>query len=739
MSAGHSVTFFLYDQEGVISNSNAINAMREFWSEFVIIPHKKFKRKKTNGRYWGIDDWFNEDIESAIKFLALQNNYDAVICEYVFLSKALTLFDKHVIKILNCHDRMSNRADLLQRNGLLPDFFYTTPDQEKNALDRADLILAIQGDEKCFFQSITKKCVVELGHPFDVDIIQLNSGQTGVLRVGYLGSANSLNIKSLEVFLTGLWNRRDLKEKVKLVVAGNICKVIDDPNIKCLGFVEDERNFFNEIDLFINPMIDGTGLKIKTLSALRHGFPFIATAPASIGLPTSTPEHTCKSVENLIDYLEEIVCNPQERLPELRNASLICLEAYKRRIDQQINGLLRLLSTRSIAHLRRKRVLLVTDIPFWEPGVGSHSRIFSLYKALQTEFDCQVFFYGSIWPDRLEEIENSGLKDIIISYKNYESCAINVSFHADEVASARAKWAYHEIFGKSLAQFLGEQDRYDAVIFEYLWLAYLRSAIPYKTISILDTHDLMAPREYRCAIQGLRTRFSISLMDEVAILEKFDVIIAIQNEEASWMERLLPSKIVLCCPHGVEVENETLPGRLKLSRRNKHFRIGFVGGGSNENAEAIRWFLREIWPVVRQLNIELHIYGNVCEKLRDQSLDSDVTLHGLLASLDVAYAHCDAIINPIMHGGGLKIKSVEAIAHGKPLIASPEGAVGIENAETSGIIIARSRGEFINAVLRLASNPNECDLMSHQAISAAKKQFSLSASFSPLVALLGSL
>lgn len=738
LSAGHSVTFLLYDQEGRGSSPDAIDAMRSFWSEIFVVPHKQHNRKKTDGDTWGIDDWYNQDIDLAVRILSSRKIYDVVICEYVFLSKALTHFDERVLKILNCHDRMSGRADLLRRIGLSPDFFYTTPEQEKIALDRADLILAIQNDEKSFFQSITSKCVMELGHPVEVNLLTHGRRKAGMLRVGYLGSINSLNKKSLEVFLAEFRKHPALAEKVKLVMAGNICNIIEDPDIECLGFVENEGDFFNEIDLFVNPMIDGTGLKIKTLSAVRHGVPFLATVPASVGLPTRTPAHNCESIESLINHLEEVASDPQKYLPDLRQATLDCLNAYQQRIGQQFADLLRALSSRSIAHLRRKRVLLVTDIPFWEPGVGSHSRIMSLCRALRAEFDFQVFFYGSIWPARKKAIAAAGLDDVVISYKDYEAAAEDVPFKTSIPAHAGLKRARHDIFGKSLALFLRKQPRYDAVIFEYLWLAYLRDALPYPSICILDTHDLMAPREYRFVKEGLTTNVSITLKDEVAIFERFDALIAIQNEEASWMARLVPNKIVLCCPHGVETVREALTERLEAGR-GRNLRVGFVGGDSNVNAEAMRWFLHEVWPVVNQLAIELHVYGNVCEKLRDQPLDVGVTLHGLVSSLDVAYAHCDVMINPIIHGGGLKIKSVEALAHGKPLIASPEGAVGIDDPQNSGVIVARSRSEFIDAVLRLVKNPEERESLARQALAASQEQFSPAASFATLIEFVRSL
>jgi len=399
-------------------------------------------------------------------------------------------------------------------------------------------------------------------------------------------------------------------------------------------------------------------------------------------------------------------------MPKLMNATPEHLNAYQRRIGQEFDGLHRALSTRSISHMRRKRVLVVTDIPFWEPGVGSHSRILSLCQALRAEFDYQVFFLGTILPDREKLIAAAGLQGAIVSYNDY--------------------------VGKSLALFLRKQPRYDTVIFEYLWLAHLRDAMPYQATCILDTHYLMAPSEYRFAIQGLQTGVSITLKDEVAILAKFDALLAIQQEEARWMARLVPNKIVLCCPHGVEAVSETLTTKLE-ARRSGNLRLGFIGGCSNANSEAMRWFLRQVWPIVSQHDIELHVYGNVCEKLRDLPLDAGVTLHGHVSSLDKAYAHCDVMINPIMHSDGPKIKSVEALAHGKPLIASPVGAMGIEKPESSGVLVARSRSEFIDALLRLALNPVERESLARQALAAAQEQFSPAVTYASLMALVRSL
>lgn len=732
LAAGHTVTFLLYGQEHV--TQQALDEMRAFWPCFFFVPHKLRDRKKSKGSHWGIDDWFNADIENAIALLKAQDRIDAVICEYVFFSKALTFFDSSVLKILDCHDRMSGRAELLTKNGIAPDFFYTTPEEEKKALDRADLVIAIQAEEKAYFETLTAKTVLEVGYPVEANVLAYEIPvESRPLRLGYMGSNNSLNRKSLELFLAGARAEPALFDKVRIVLAGSICKSINDPAVECLGFVDKEEDFFGQIDLFINPMIDGTGLKIKTLAAIAHGTPFVATESASAGIPGTIAEHCCNSIDALLEALQTIVANPATYLPTLRQASLAVLAEYEQRQRTQMDQLRRAIGTKSLNHLRRKRVLLVTDIPFWEPGWGSHSRIQSLAQAMSHQASVDVFFLQSIWQAREAAIAASGLQATFHSYKNYEERGKAFSFSSPVNVTSLKKWR-SESFGRSLKAFLASQPKYDVAIIEYIRFGYLRDAFSKDVVTVLDTHDLMAPREWRfVANGGPPPSISLTLAEELSVLDRFDGVIAIQSEEARWLQSLLKHAMTLCCPHGIEAIAG--PPTIKEERQlgGAPLKLGFIGAASDANTEALLWFIAQVLPVLVHLPVELHVYGTVGTKV--QGSPQGVVLHGLVPSLDAAYAECDVMINPLFCGGGIKIKSVEALAHGKPLISSPEGAVGIANPEASGVIVATNRSGFINAVIALCADVDLRLWMAHQAWQAARTQFSPQLCFSSLIEL----
>lgn len=712
LAAGHEVVFLFYNQEG--ASPEEIEEMRLFWPHFFVLPHLKTSRVKTQGEVWGIDDWFNQDIEDAIRFL--QQDCDCIICEYIFMSKAFTFVPSEMIKILNCHDRMSERNILLKSCGINPDFFYTTKEQEKIALQRADIVLAIQKEEKEFFQTLADAKVLELGYLHSVTPLpQRELGPK--LRIGLMGSDNSLNISSTRQFFEALKEHEDITACIEIVIAGSISRsFLQDADI-CMGMVHDEKDFFHQIDLFINPMIAGTGLKIKTVSAFQHNKPFLSTKAGSAGLPVRHAWHQCPTPADLISCLHQLITPKRrtETLATLQKETEHLSFIYSSNQERLAQHLFHILE-----HPKRS-VLVVTDIPFWEEGVGSHSRIASLCRELKKDFLLHIFFLGSLYPQRTQAIQKFGLENNVFSYKDYEeeSKKISLSSTFPNYPGLQAK--RHESFCRTLACFLKKRPQYQAIIFEYIWLAYLKDSVSYSALNILDTHDMMAFRKF--ALEGKFNAIDLSLREEISLFNKFDAILLIQKEEYQAARKLNLNTIPLYCPHHVPTKSVGKP------KRGVHF--GFIGANSEVNFQAISWFIENVWSLQTNPQAKLHIFGKICQRF--STWPANVSLHGIVQKKEEIYTCCDIMVNPIIYGGGLKIKSVEALAFGKALLASPEAVRGIESPESSGIVVAKNRQEFIGSMLRLSYDEPLREKLGRDALCAAEKQFSTSASYAPLI------
>lgn len=124
----------------------------------------------------------------------------------------------------------------------------------------------------------------------------------------------------------------------------------------------------------------------------------------------------------------------------------------------------------------------------------------------------------------------------------------------------------------------------------------------------------------------------------------------------------------------------------KIKLREKVKNLGFIGSDYLPNKDAIIWFISNVFQFLDD-KIKLNIYGKVCIHLKSFKSDN-IILHGYTESIDNIYSNIDIVINPVRCGAGLKIKNIEALGHGLPLITTSNGSAGIRNQVDKSFLIA---------------------------------------------------
>jgi hypothetical protein len=100
-----------------------------------------------------------------------------------------------------------------------------------------------------------------------------------------------------------------------MVVAGGICKHIPDtPGLIKLGFVKELHTFYDAIDIALNPMVGGTGLKIKTVEPLSYGKPVLTTPSGAQGLSHLWELPIVADPQAMVSYLLEHFRTPNPAL-----------------------------------------------------------------------------------------------------------------------------------------------------------------------------------------------------------------------------------------------------------------------------------------------------------------------------------------------------------------------------------------------------------------------------------------
>lgn len=216
----------------------------------------------------------------------------------------------------------------------------------------------------------------------------------------------------------------------------------------------------------------------------------------------------------------------------------------------------------------------------------------------------------------------------------------------------------------------------------------------------LISHDVKHERAASFAKRG----FNVlpSGFDEAAersLVSEIGNVIAIQWDEAAAFKELAPGCRVVVVPAPFEP-----PARKQGSP--VPFRCAFVGSGSFHNVNGVEWFLANCWPAVRRAipQASLDIFGSVCVRLGH--VPDGVNLRGVVDDLGTAYASAAAVVVPLQVGSGLKIKLVEALVYGCPVVTTSVGAQGLMGIEPRPFLLADPPERFSAEIVRLLQTPD---------------------------------
>ena len=133
------------------------------------------------------------------------------------------------------------------------------------------------------------------------------------------------------------------------------------------------------------------------------------------------------------------------------------------------------------------------------------------------------------------------------------------------------------------------------------------------------------------------------------------------------------------------------------------------------NRNGLLWFHKSIWPLVRerlpQVKLVVIGKGETGNKFSSLRSDPSVDFIGEVESVVPYYQRCGCVIVPLLEGSGTRIKILEAMSLGNPVISTRIGAEGIEAEHGREILLADKPEEFAAAVLRLLADQQLFDAM----------------------------
>lgn len=268
---------------------------------------------------------------------------------------------------------------------------------------------------------------------------------------------------------------------------------------------------------------------------------------------------------------------------------------------------------------------------------------------------------------------------------------------------------YHSEDMAKAIQKLCRQIEFDIVQIEDSYMGLYLNQLPRNlhSKSILTFHDVVFEKQARMARierrlpRKLRLWFDSWAMRrwEPLFAGRFGYCVTVSTRDREVLQSLNPNLKVRVIPNGTDT------GLLQpLAEPQDPPSIIFVGSmGYFPNADAAVYLCQDILPVLRRRITDLHVWivGNRpgAELLRWQNDYIHIT--GMVEDVVPYYQKAHVCVIPLRAGGGTRLKILEAMALGRPVVSTSIGCEGLDVVNGRHLLIADTAEEFADAVLQL--------------------------------------
>ncbi|MFN0167907.1 MAG: glycosyltransferase family 4 protein [Bryobacteraceae bacterium] len=303
-------------------------------------------------------------------------------------------------------------------------------------------------------------------------------------------------------------------------------------------------------------------------------------------------------------------------------------------------------------------------------------------------------------------------------------------------------------FESQIAGFL-QGRRYDLGVIEHFWCAhYVQVMEEHCARLVLDLHNVESVWHDRCAEADSRVggpflplRLAHEVFRDACVelerryLPRFSCVLTTSAADADQVRRISPGVRLSVYPNAVPlVEQPVYP---------ETDTIAFSGSFDYEpNRTAVRYFRREIWPMLRHRwpTLRWRLIGRHPGSIADLIAgDSRIECSGPIEDAVGELARSKIAVVPLLSGSGTRLKIIEAWAAGRAVVSTTIGAEGLPVSPGANIVLADGADAFSEAVCGLLRDPERRQALGAAGRSCYEQDLTWDSAWRRLAAALGSM
>jgi polysaccharide biosynthesis protein PslH len=293
---------------------------------------------------------------------------------------------------------------------------------------------------------------------------------------------------------------------------------------------------------------------------------------------------------------------------------------------------------------------------------------------------------------------------------------------------------------RTLVERLASSEKFDAVHADQLNMAQYALRVP-GVWRVLDTHNalwLLYKRLWETMGIGpkkwlLGRDWRLLKRYEGEMLRLFDSVLAVSQEDKAALEEAAGGKTeIITIP--ITVDTEEIQPAIRKPGADRILHIGTMYWPPN--VDGVMWFIEKIYPLIRERRpgTVFDVVGARPPKelveLSDK--DSGINVTGYMVDPTPCLENAGVMVVPLRAGGGMRVKILNAMTEGLPIVTTSLGAEGIPVENGRHLLIADDPKEFAVAVLRLLEDRRMANELGRQGRQFIQEKFDYRIACRPL-------